>query len=508
VKPIEAERIARGKQEIDHRLYGAYVGGDGPVIRGGNIHYQVSQKQRGIAHGGVGLLMQLVGEIGLREKIDERLCLLKQYRPYTESDHVLNFVLNAWCDGTTLDDMELRRQDAAFLDAVGAARLPDPTTAGDFCRRFDDEAVLDLMDAIDAMRREVWRRQPATFFEEALVDVDGSLVPTFGECKEGIGLSYKGDWGYHPLVITLANTGEVLRLVNRPGNRPSHEGADVYLDDAIELLRGAGFRNLLLRGDTDFSQCHKLDEWDAQPGLRFLFGFDAVEKLKDLADAVPAAAWRPLRRPGRSPAAPPRQRPDNVKQHLVIEREYENRRLCDEAVAEFQYRPGKCHKSYRMIVVRKRLAVEYGGQLFEHLYRDFFYITNDRTTPADQMVFRANDRCQQENLIEQLKNGVRALSAPVNTEIANWAYMVMTALAWNLKAWWALLLPVTGPPKQRVRQQAEKQRVLRLEFKRFAQAFIRIPCLIVRSGRRLLYRILAWNPHLPTFYRLARVLRH
>jgi hypothetical protein len=508
VKEIEADRIARGKQEIHDRLHGSFDGGDGPVIRGGNIHYQVSQKQRGIAHGGVGLLLQLVDLIGLREKVDDQLHLLKQYRPYTESDHVLNFVLNAWCDGTTLDDMEARRQDAAFLDAIGAQRLPDPTTAGDFCRRFDDEAVLNLMDAIDAMRREVWRRQPAAFFEEAIVDGDGSLVPTFGECKEGIGLSYKGDWGYHPLLITLANTGEVLRLVNRPGNRPSHEGADVYFDDVIELMRGAGFRKLLLRGDTAFSQCHKLDEWDAQPGLRFLFGFDAIETLKTQADAVPAAAWQPLERPQRPPVAKPRQRPKNVKEQIVIEREYQNLRLCEEAVAEFPYQPGQCSKPYRMVVVRKRLAVEYGAQLFEHQYRYFFYITNDRALSAAAIVFLANNRCQQENQIEQLKNGVRALSAPVNTEIANWAYMVMTALAWNLKAWLALWLPVAGPPKQRRRQAAEKQRVLRMEFKRFAQGFIRIPCLIVRSGRRLLYRILAWNPHLTTFYRLARVLRH
>jgi hypothetical protein len=121
-------------------------------------------------------------------------------------------------------------------------------------------------------------------------------------------------------------------------------------------------------------------------------------------------------------------------------------------------------------------------------------------------VFTANDRCDQENLLSQLHSGVRALKAPSDTLESNWAYMVMTALAWNLKAWWALALP-----EQRGRWQEkhreEKAWVLGLEFKAFVNAFVRLPCQVIRAGRKLVYRLLSWNPHLPIFFRLAGALR-
>ena len=100
---------------------------------------------------------------------------------------------------------------------------------------------------------------------------------------------------------------------------------------------------------------------------------------------------------------------------------------------------------------------------------------------------------------------MRALSAPVDNLYSNWAYMVMTSLAWNLKSWWALWLPEEGRLQESHR--AEKHEVLRMEFKTFLNAFIKIPCQIVRTGRQLIYRVLNYNPHLSVFFRLCRELR-
>jgi hypothetical protein len=217
-------------------------------------------------------------------------------------------------------------------------------------------------------------------------------------------IAYNGTWGYHALIVSLANTGEVLSILNRPGDRQ------------FEVLN-----------------------------------------------------------------------------------------LQSEEVAEFDYQPTECKKAYRMVVVRKNISHEKGEQrLFDEI-RYFFYITNDRESTPAEVVFSCNDRCDQENLIEQLNNGVRALRAPVDNLFSNWAYMVMTALAWNLKAWWALWLPEKG--RWAEKHHGEKQELLKMDFRTFVNTMMKIPCQILRTGGRLIYRLLGWNRWLGVFRRLAVALR-
>lgn len=475
------------------------------MFGGGGIHVEMADRVRAINCGGIGLVHQLAQQSGLVDAIDRHVQLLMAHRPYHESDHVLNFAYNALCDGVRLEDIELRRNDEVFLDALGTERIPDPTTAGDFCRRFDEQAIRSLMRAIDEARQNVWSRQPDEFFDRATIDMDGTLAVTTGECKQGMDISYKGSWGYHPLVVSLAETGEVLRLVNRPGNRPSHEGAADEADEAISLCRRAGFRQIVLRGDTAFSQSDRLDAWD-KGGVTFYFGYKAMPNLEAIAENLPKSAWRDLRRPPRDEAkTDPRTKPLNVKARIIRRRGFERLRLKDEQYAEFEYRPIRCKHPYRMIVLRKNIAHEKGQRRLFDEVRYFFYITNDRTIDADDVIFEANHRCDQENLIAQLAGGVRALSAPVDNLCSNWAFMVMTSLAWNLKAWCALWLPER--PRWQQKHRAEKQRVLRMEFRTFLNALIKIPCQIVRSGRKLIYRVLSYNPNLPVFFRLSTALR-
>ena len=501
--------LRAGQSRIERRLNPSKRASDGrPVLTARSVDYAVSQRDRAIVHGGIGVFHTLVHRVGLPQAIDDRLHLLKVHLPYRESDHVLNLAYNALCQGTCLQDIDLRRHGEAFLDALGARRLPDPTTAGDFCRRFTRPHLDALHDAIDEARLKVWAEQPESFRDRATLDMDGTLVATTGSCKAGMDIAYDGTWGYHPLVVSLAETGEVLRLVNRPGNRPSHEGAAAQVDRALVLCIRAGFRRVVLRGDTDFSQTEQLDRWDAL-GVEFVFGYDARSNLEDLAEALPAQAWKPLRRPARTAVrTAPRARPEKVKDRIVRERKFDVLRLQSEEVAEFEYRPTACAKTYRMVAIRKHISKEKGEDKLVPEIRHFFYITNiaDTALSAEGVVFEANDRCNQENLLAQLHGGVRALSAPVNTLESNGAWMVMTALAWTLKAWWALLLP-ESPGRWHDRHREEKRKVLRMEFKAFAHAFVMIPCQVVRTGRRIVLRLLGWNPHLKTFFRLLAELR-
>jgi hypothetical protein len=220
----------------------------------------------------------------------------------------------------------------------------------------------------------------------------------------------------------------------------------------------------------------------------------------------PRTAYSFLERPLRyTIKTAPRQAPERVKPELVRNHEFKTIHLLEEMIAEFTYRPVACKKSYRVVVLRKRLGIDKGQlRLFEE-YRYFFYITNVRDKTAEEIVFSANDRCDQENLIAQLKGGVHALKTPVDDLVSNWAYMVMASLAWSMKAWSALMLPVS--PRHAATHAAEKRRLLRMEFATFCAAVIQMPCQILRSGKRLIYRLLSWNPWQGMFLRLVERLQ-
>jgi hypothetical protein len=332
--------------------------------------------------------------------------------------------------------------------------------------------------------------------EEAVIDVDGTVAGTYGECKQGMSLSYKGVWGYAPLIVSLANTREPLYLVNRPGNVASHQGCVPWLDRAIELVRPYAGR-ITLRGDTDFTLSGELDRWDRQ-GVKFIFGMDAHPKVVQLAEALPQKAWKPLERlPRYEIATRARRKADRVKEEVVRIKGYQNQVLMGESVAEMEYQPLKCGQSQRLVIVRKNISVQKGEKVLFDEIRYFFYITNRRDLGKEEIVGLANGRGDQENVIEQLKNGVNAMRMPVNDLLSNWAYMVMTSLAWNLKAWFGLLLP-------------DRERgldLVKMEFRRFLHAIVLVPAQIVRSGRRIIYRIMSYNAWLKDLFAAWEHLR-
>jgi len=491
VKAKHSTILRRRKRTIRRRTDRTnFPSHDGPVFAASNVHYEMADRTRAIDCGALGAFHMLARNTGLIHALDANLSLLKLHMPYCESDHVLNIAYNTLTGGTCLDDLELRRNNEAYLDALGAARIPDPTTAGDFTRRFSPASVLSLMEAINSIRPELWQENlPRHERALAVIDADGTMAPTTGECKEGMGLNHKGQWGYHPLLVSLANTQEVLYLVNRPGNRPSHEGAPEWLDRSADLV-GQAFGKVCFRGDTDFALTAHLDRWDAA-GHWFVFGMDAMSNAVRIAESLPTTAWEALKRSPRHKGSDrARHRPDNVKQAIVDERGYDNIELQSEHVAQFEYRPTKCKKTYRVVVLRKDLSVKKGQQLLFDDIRYFFYITNRTDLTAQGVVQFANERCNQENLIDQLKNGLNALRMPMGDLVSNWAYMVMASLAWTLKAWFALVAP----------RKTWRDQLLGMEFKRFVHWIVRVPCQIVRTGRRIVYRFLGYTEWLRTFF--------
>jgi hypothetical protein len=156
---------------------------------------------------------------------------------------------------------------------------------------------------------------------------------------------------------------------------------------------------------------------------------DAHPKVVQLAESLPESNWKPLERLARYEiATEPRRKPQRIKEAIVRFKGYLNKKLVGESVAEFSYQPNKCGRSYRLVVVRKNISVQKGEMVLLEDIKYFFYITNHTNYCAEQIVALANKRCDQENVIEQLKNGVNAMRMPVDDLLSNWAYMVMSAL--------------------------------------------------------------------------------
>ncbi|MFW5915084.1 MAG: IS1380 family transposase [Planctomycetota bacterium] len=482
--------LRRREREIKKRLArDNFPDHDGPVMNVPNIHFEMAERTRAIGCGGIGAIHTLCDNAGLATTINRKVNVFKRHVPYFESDHVLNIAYNTFTGGRCLEDIENHRNDTSYLEAVGAQRIPDPTTAGDFTRRFGRSDVIDLMDAINETRQLVWDRTiPMRDRQTAVIDVDGILAETTGECKEGMDIAYNGIWGYHPLVVSLANTAEPLYLVNRSGNRPSHDGAAPWIDRAAELT-SRFFTRSIVRGDTDFSLTANFDRW-TDSELGFVFGYDAKPNLVKIADRLTKAQWDKLKRRQKNPSqGQSRAKPEKVKEKIVEERGFRNLVLEKEHVAEFPYSPAKCKRTYRMVVVRKTIQVKEGQKHLFDEERYFFYITNlTEPTPAE-VVFLNNDRCDQENLLGELSNGLNAMRMPAGDLNSNWAYMVMAAMAWTLKAWFALHVWI----------REDRSKLIRMGFRQFLNTVVRIPCQIVRGARKVTYRILGYTKWTRTF---------
>lgn len=481
------------------------------------VTYTMSDNIEITEYGGLGLIKNLIKKTGLDSEINNYIKILKNNKPYLDSDHILNLVFNIMCGGENLQDINKRRFDTHYLDAIGAESIPGATTAGDFCRRFTEEDINIFMDIINAIRLKVWKKtQPEDFYNTAIIDIDGLFASTTGECKEGMDINYKGDWGYHPLILTFAKTGEILYICNRPGNVASHQDAYLWINKTIKLLKMAGFKKIMFRGDTDFSLTEHFDEWTKE-GITFVFGYDASEAVISHMEAFPEGDWDTLiRKIDSDESKKRRSKPENIKQERVQAREYEKQVLVDEEYFNFPYKPGACDQEYNMVAVKKHIEIYKGSVLDRKVIRHFFYIENDNDPNPLNIIKHSNDRCNQENTIGDHKKGVKAFKTPMNTLEANWVWMICCSLAWSLKTWMALYLSIEKDDDQdektfslwpeKSKKPSDSELIMKMEFKQFLQYFMRIPARIIETAKGMTYELLAWNKHLPAFIRLTHAL--
>ena len=472
--------LTKRKEKLKNRLDSSPYVSEAPVFSQQPLRFEMSERISAIHYGGLGFIRELINKIKLPELINESLSLLKIHQPYHESDHVLNLVYNFLCGGDCLDDLKLLRNNESYLNALQAKRIPDPTTAGDFLRRFGYDDILKLLKIMNQANRRVLEISSGGKKRRfGILDIDSTIQETYGECKEGMDMSYKGKWGFHPLVITEATTGLHIGLLNRPGNQVSQADARKWIDYAVSEIEN-NFETIYLRGDSAFSLTKNFDAWD-ENNIQFCFACNTTEAMVNLAKNLPKNSWKRI--PKTRNISFTGKRKHNYKEEKVIKRNYANNRLFREDVAEFRYRPGKCKKEYRVIALKKTLKVTKGQLNLFNEDRYFFYITNIEDMSQEEVLEFIRQRCNHENKLEQLKNGVPSLKMPTADFNANWAYMIMGAIAWNIKSWFGLLYA----------DAAKGAILIQMEFKRFLNSIIFIPCQILSSGRQTIYRFLNFN---------------
>jgi len=452
-----------------------------PVFRNRRVRVRVQPRGQVTPYGGLALAHALVQRLELPRAIDRGVPIFKLHLPYHESDHVLTHTYNLFAGGDCIEDIASLQGSEAFQRLVGACRVPDPTTAGDFLRRFTAPHLDLLQKVFDDAHERVWRALPRKHRRVATVDLDSTIKEVYGECKEGADFSYTGKWSYHPLLISLQETNECLRLINRPGNRPSMEGADTALADVLTRLVRS-FDQVQVRGDSACYDQKLIRACEAQPQVRFAFVMKSCPSLVALAEALPPEAYRRFvwERPeetARRARVEARRGRRRTRKNRARARGYRTLTTTDQWIAEFRYRPSWAEREYRVIVRRQTVATSQGQQrLFAKLHYRFVITTVEDGSPMDVIRF-AYGRCAQENTIEQLKNGIAAMKMPTGELRANAAFLMAGQLAWNLRAWLSLLVL----PKES----------LYWEWKRFRHAFVYVAAEVAARARAVLATISA-----------------
>jgi len=493
--PVRASHVNSGTAVPEEEV--AWPETSGRVTRLPRLHLEVAERSTVTPFGGLALAAAFVKRFRVAQEIDDRVHVLKIHLPFHESDHVLAQALNLYVGGECLEDQSALQHDEGVLRLLGACRLPDPTTAGDFLRRFEPrrhpEALSGLRAAVDTVQDGVWgklagkRRQKRAW---AVLDLDGHTKALYGVQKEGADFDHRGRWSYQVLLASLAGTGECVAVRNRPGNVRSSEGAAELLEENLPRVQRR-FANVLVRADSDFDRRDVREACEAA-GAHFAFVAREASNRLSWAEGLPESAWKPFRtrahraREARRAQAGfvPRRTKRNRRRRRARQRGYTDLALVRQWVAEIPWTPPGSAKTYRMILRRQRIEQSEQGTLFT-FYRYRYVVTNlPASWSASEVIDATYQRCDQENVIEQMGSGLALWRMPVAEFDGNSAWLEIGRLAWNLGKWIAQL---ALPPE-----------VVRWEWKRFRKAFVHLATEVSHRSRQRWLRFSPAHRFLPT----------
>jgi Transposase DDE domain group 1 len=356
------------------------------------------------SHAGTVLLHDFAQRLGVARLLDEELKVKARERGYGEGQAIEGLVYNLILGGAHLSDLDVLRGDRGTQELMEAEAILAPTTAGEFLRKFDIGDVQDLQRVHGQLQQRVRPHQQAT---TCTIDLDSSIYEQASAHKEGSTKAYNGEIGYHPLFAFWAEEGELLFSHLRRGSAHTARNVVWFLRETRKRVPDTAVKKL--RADSGFYS-KAVVEWCEAEGFTFTITADQTAPLLEAITALPERCWRPLP-------------------------EYE---LTE--VAELRYRPTGWSRPYRY-VVKREVAETKAGELY---WKYHATVTSEEHQAAREVVGWHLQHADMENAIKEHKSGFGLEKLPTQKFQANWAYLLIGQLAFNLVAWFKrLVLPLS-----------------------------------------------------------------
>ncbi|MFN7940385.1 MAG: IS1380 family transposase [Thermoanaerobaculia bacterium] len=401
--------------------------------------------------------LRFVVELASKLRVIERLRVVsvkKRRRGIPVEDFVMSLASSFLVGGDSLSDLSVLREETVTRELCFDLEVPAPTTAGERLRSFS----LGHLRQLDGAQRETCREiLERTSGSEALtLDVDSSIIEVYGDQKQGARFGYSGVRGLHPLLAFAHEERLLLGARLRAGNRASSDGVVPFLEDVLTAIPAR--RRVRLRMDAGFYG-KSVEGFATERALGFSISARLTKRLRAEIEALPEGAWRSY--------------------PWEEEAEY----------AELRYRPTGWSSDYRLLVKRTPWFDQEQRLLDEHFFTPV--ITN-LPGAASSLIRYHLARGGAENYIEEFKSGIGASHLPSRCFHANWAWLLIAALAYNLaQAFKLLLLPAA--------EQAQQIKKLRLHWLCVAARFI-------RTGRRFVLALARGPDTANAFERLQQQL--
>lgn len=393
--------------------------------------------ERVVSDAGIALAATLASRLGI-ELLVGRLVRLRRDRPGAANvgRKVMALIFAMLLGADSIDDCDVLR--AGRTRRLLGGWLPAPSTLGTFLRAFTFGHVRQLDRVLAESLTRAWRAGAGPGGERLVVDVDSFIGEVHGYKKQGVGFGYTKKRGYHPLLASRADTGEVLHVRLRKGEAGSPRGVVRFAEELIARVERAGATGeKLLRADSAFWN-KKLIARLQQAGWTYSISVRMQFWVPDGIATIPESAWQPI----------------------------------DDYPQDGEAQIAETIAGGRRLIVRRTRLVGPQAELWPD-WRYFPFITN-RTDPLEVVEAEHRQHAVVELVVRDLKDQALA-HFPSGQFNANSAWTVIGSLAHNLLRWTTLI----GLPGETIRAAHTLRRRL-----------LRLPGRLTRTARQ-------WTLHLP-----------